>query len=85
MGIVLLEGYPTGTSGTVKSNMPVATHSREISYPTLPSSGKYRYASITEITRANHKWEIPAGCVFEGNIVPFTGTVNMEITNADGD
>ena len=50
-----------------------------------PSSGKYRYASITEITRANHKWEIPAGCVFEGNIVPFTGTVNMEITNADGD
>ena len=34
-GIVLLEGYPTGTSGTVKSNMPVATHSREISYPTL--------------------------------------------------
>ena len=50
-----------------------------------PSSGKYRYGSITEITRANHKWEIPAGCVFEGNIVPFTGTVNMEITNADGD
>ena len=50
-----------------------------------PSSGKYRYASITEITRANHKWEIPAGCVFEGNIVPFTGTVNMEITNAAGD
>lgn len=50
-----------------------------------PSSGKYRYGSITEITRANHKWEIPAGCVFEGNIVPFTGTVNMEITNAAGD
>ena len=50
-----------------------------------PSSGKYRYGSITEITRANHKWEIPAGCVFEGNIVPFTGTVNMEITDATGD
>ena len=50
-----------------------------------PASGKYRYGSITEITRANHKWEIPAGCVFEGNIVPFTGTVNMEITNAAGD
>ena len=50
-----------------------------------PSSGKYRYGSITEITRANHKWEIPAGCVFEGNIVPFTGTVNMEITDAAGD
>ena len=50
-----------------------------------PSSGKYYYGSITEITRANHKWEIPAGCVFEGNIVPFTGTVNMEITNAAGD
>ena len=50
-----------------------------------PSSGKYRYASITEITRANHKWEIPAGCVFEGNIVPFTGTVNMEITDAARD
>ena len=50
-----------------------------------PSSGKYRYGSITEITRANHKWEIPTGCVFEGNIVPFTGTVNMEITNAAGD
>lgn len=50
-----------------------------------PSSGKYRYGSITEITRANHKWEIPAGCVFEGNIIPFTGTVNMEITNAAGD
>lgn len=50
-----------------------------------PSSGKYRYGSITEITRANHKWEIPTGCVFEGNIVPFTGTVNMKITNAAGD
>ncbi len=50
-----------------------------------PSSGKYRYGSITEITRANHKWEIPAGCVFDGNIVTFTGTVNMEITNATGD
>ena len=50
-----------------------------------PSSGKYCYGSITEITRANHKWEIPAGCVFKGNIVPFTGTVNMEITNAAGD
>ena len=50
-----------------------------------PSSGKYRYGSITEITRANHKWEIPTGCVFEGNIVPFTGTVNMEITNTAGD
>ena len=50
-----------------------------------PSSGKYYYGSITEITRVNHKWEIPAGCVFEGRIVPFTGTVNMEITNAAGD
>lgn len=50
-----------------------------------PSSGKYRYGGITQITRANHKWEIPAGCVFEGNIVPFTGAVNMEITNAAGD
>lgn len=50
-----------------------------------PSSGQYRYGSITEITRANHKWEIPTGCVFEGNIVPFTGTVNMEITNTAGD
>ena len=50
-----------------------------------PSNGKYRYGNITEITRANHKWEIPAGCVFEGRIVPFTGTVNMAITNAAGD
>lgn len=50
-----------------------------------PSNGKYRYGSITEITRANHKWKIPTGCVFEGNIVPFTGTVNMEITNTAGD
>ena len=50
-----------------------------------PSSGKYYYGSITEITRVNHKWEIPAGCVFEGRIVPFTGIVNMEITNAAGD
>lgn len=33
-GDVLLEGYPTDTSGTVKSNIPMATRSREISYPT---------------------------------------------------
>ena len=50
-----------------------------------PSNGKYHYGSITEITRANHKWEIPAGCVFEGDIVPFSGTVSMGITNAAGD
>ncbi len=54
-----------------------------------PSSGKYRYGNITNVTKASHKWEIPAGCVFEGkfesSIATFTGTVNMEITNAAGD
>ena len=50
-----------------------------------PLSGKYHYGSITELTKANHKWEIPAGCIFEGDIATFTGTVNMEITNAAGD
>ena len=50
-----------------------------------PSSGKYRYENTTEIKRENHTWKIPAGCVFEGNIVQFTGTVNMEITNVAGD
>lgn len=50
-----------------------------------PSKGIYRYGDTTEITKANNKWEIPTGCVFEGNIGPFTGTVNMEITNEAGD
>lgn len=50
-----------------------------------PSSGKYRYGDTTEITRANHKWKIPAGCVFEGDLVTFTGRVDMAITNATGE
>lgn len=50
-----------------------------------PSSGKYCYGSITEIASANHEWEIPAGCIFDGDIATFTGTVNMEITNKAGD
>ncbi|WP_304379464.1 hypothetical protein [uncultured Parabacteroides sp.] len=49
-----------------------------------PSSGKYCYGEPTEIVKADCKWKIPAGCVFEGNIATFTGSVNMEIIDSVG-
>lgn len=49
-----------------------------------PSSGKYCYGEPTEIVKADCKWKIPAGCVFEGNIATFTGSVNMEIIDSIG-
>ncbi|MFR6383900.1 MAG: hypothetical protein ACLUOS_18320, partial [Odoribacter splanchnicus] len=67
-----------GHFGFGKSNMPMATRSRK--FISDAPSRQHRYGSITEIARANHKWEF-SRMRFEGNIVPFTGTVNMEITD----
>lgn len=51
----------------------------------VPLYGKYCYGKATEVATATIKWEIPAGCVFKGNLATLTGTVDMEITNAIGD
>lgn len=46
-----------------------------------PSNGKYYYANDAEI----RGWKIPAGCIFNGNILEFTGSVNTSIVRATGD
>ncbi len=50
-----------------------------------PASGKYRYGSITNIIKMNHRWTLPAGCTFDGDLSSFSGTVDMKITNNVGD
>lgn len=50
-----------------------------------PASGKYCYGSITNITKTNHRWTLPAGCTFDGDLSSFSGTVDMKITNNVGD
>lgn len=50
-----------------------------------PASGKYRYGSITNIIKMNHRWTLPAGCTFDGYLSSFSGTVDMKITNNVGD
>lgn len=49
-----------------------------------PSKGKYCYRDVSEIVKADCRWKVPAGCIFEGDIAAFTGSVNMEVVDSVG-